>query len=464
MYEDTILTIILIIINFFMFALIYIGWKVARKLHPARPIIDLVFFFIFYKIAMYYFLPTIFRIASDYQYLKEDSVQLFDLVFIYMIELISWTAWMGAFFIVLRFFSGNVREFDMQKFVNHRLLEAKVLLYVISVGFIVTRLMVIFDIALPIPLIIFQSLFFYVGVAAGPFLVCTSLKYMDKIGFWLGIVLSGFSILMFSTRGALIYFLVFCIFLVWFFTREKKAKLFFVSMFFILFVTYIFSGGLPRNPIIFDEAGNINWRTTINAEKKGDRSVWEEIEWRFGASTRLGTAFINLYYRGDSAGLNPIKNSALGFLPRSINPDKPHPSTLHGDDIYSQGMNIIHKEIHGYHLNYNMVEFPTGGHFYWEFGLLGVLILSAISGIYIAMCSYFFSKLGLLSLPLMVSVFKPWGFMDPKIWVSDIILQLYQIILPLILAIILVRSVRSSINLMKKLLPRKSKYQHFIDN
>jgi hypothetical protein len=129
----------------------------------------------------------------------------------------------------------------------------------------------------------------------------------------------------------------------------------------------------------------------------------------------------------------------MGFLPRSINPDKPIPSTLDADDIYSMGMYIIFREVYGYNNNYSMVEFPTGAHFYWEFGVLGVLVLSAISGLYVSLCAYFFSKFGMVALPLMVAVFKPWGYVDPKIWVSDIALQLYQIILPFILLVIITR-------------------------
>lgn len=41
-----------------------------------------------------------------------------------------------------------------------------------------------------------------------------------------------------------------------------------------------------------------------------------------------------------------------------------------------------------------------------------------------------FRKLGLLGLPLLVCVFKPWGYNDPKIWVSEIMLQMSQIIIP----------------------------------
>ena len=39
----------------------------------------------------------------------------------------------------------------------------------------------------------------------------------------------------------------------------------------------------------------------------------------------------------------------------------------------------------------------------------------------------------------MIAVFKPWGYVDPKIWVSDIVMQFYQIIFPLVLLVFILR-------------------------
>ena len=50
----------------------------------------------------------------------------------------------------------------------------------------------------------------------------------------------------------------------------------------------------------------------------------------------------------------------------------------------------------------------------------------------------------------MVAVFKPWGYMDPKIWVSDIVIQIYQIILPLILLVVIVRTLHVLFKGIKK--------------
>ena len=124
-------------------------------------------------------------------------------------------------------------------------------------------------------------------------------------------------------------------------------------------------------------------------------------------------------------------NSASGFLPRSVNENKPHPSTIDGEDKYSQGMYLIYKEIYGYHYN-NMSEFSSGSHAYWEFGWFGVLILPFISGAYVLACVVFFQRFGAFGLALLVGTFKPWGYMEPKMWVSDIVIQVYQLIIPIL--------------------------------
>ena len=79
---------------------------------------------------------------------------------------------------------------------------------------------------------------------------------------------------------------------------------------------------------------------------------------------------------------HPILNSLYGFIPRSMFPNKPHPSTVDGNDIRSQGMYVIYREIYGIN-TFSMVEFSTGGHFFWEFGWVGIFVMSIISGMYI---------------------------------------------------------------------------------
>lgn len=439
----------LLILSLAMLGVTFFTWRAARKIFHVSIVADLIFFFVFIKIGFYYFLPTLMRIGSSYRFEREDGVAIVDLVTLYSIELISWVFWAMALLAVFSVVSGKRKRIKIDELVHLKEWETKTILVLLAIGFIVIQISALIKIEIGLFLEIFKSLFFYAGLAAGPFLMVLSLKYYGKALFILGVSSSLFAILSLPTRGAIVYLLFFSFFLVWFVLRDKKYKIIISSVLCVLTITYFVLGGLFFGSIFIDETGSMHVDAGIAAEKKGARTNFEEIEWRFGAATRLGTSFINLYDRGEAAGINPIKNSLMGFLPRSINPDKPHPSTSYGDDIYSQGMYLIYREIYGYD-TFSMIEFPTGAHSYWEFGIIGVLVLSAISGLYVALCAHSFCKLGLVVLPLMVAVFKPWGYVDPKIWVSDIAMQIYQIILPLILLVFIIRFIYFGFYLFRK--------------
>ena len=377
-------------------------------------------------------MPAILRIFSGYQFELEDRVEISNLLKVYVIELFSWFIWLSIFYLITTLLNRSVLNKENRINKNHNSRVSKQILFITSIGFILWNILIVFKIDLPFYFELFKSLFFYVGLASGPFLLVYSKKHLNNKYLFLGLITTLTSLLFISTRGALIYTLLFIYFIVFYIIESKKAKKNLILFSSTIIIGYFIFGGLFTTRIFLDEAGSIRIDSGVDLGKKGERSALDEIEWRFGAQTRYGTAFISLYDRGQSAGVNPILNSLAGFLPRSINPDKPIPNSLDKDDIYSQGMYIIYREINGYNTS-SMSEFPTGAHFYWEFGYLGVIFLSLISGIYVAIATNFFAKLGIVAVPLTISIFKPWGFVEPKIWVSDIALQSYQIILPLIL-------------------------------
>ena len=424
-----------------MLSLACISWRTGRKLFNSPILVDLIFFFVIVKMLFYYLLPALLRVASDYQFEREDHVAVVDLISIYSIEMISWSVWVAVLLFVFRIASKNKTRLTLNAFCQIRYSESKHILIFLAIGFIAIQFFILKR-EEPSPFAeVFKALFIYAGLVTGPFLLIISLRFYGKTLFLLGIVTSLFGILALSTRGAIVYFVLFCIFLAWFVLRDWRAKAIIFTAILTAVVAFASLGGGIAGSFVFDEQGNVSVDMGVATNKSQGRSFMDEIEWRFGAPTRVGTAFVNLYERGESAGFNPIAHSLMGILPRSLNPDKPYPSTLVGNDIYSQGMYIIYREIYGYN-TYSMVEFPTGAHFYWEFGVVGVLILSAVSGLYVALCAHFFSKLGLVSLPLVLAIFKPWGYMDPKIWVSDIAMQVYQIILPIIFLIFIYRFVK----------------------
>lgn len=453
MADELISSVVLLVSSIAMLLLAYTTWRYARSMGRVTIVIDLIFYFVFVKLALYYLLPTLLRFASNYQFEREDGVAVGELSRLYSIELVSWFAWATGLVCALRLMRGSAKRMPFAEFLVYRYADAKVLMIVIACGFITTQVAALAGVGANPVFEVFRSLFFFVGLPLGPFLIVMSTGYLGTPLLLLGVVSSLLSVLSLSTRGALVYLVLFGVFLVWFVKKKRLAKFIIVGTTVVLVSIYFVLGGLLAGSIVIDDTGRISLTAGVGQDKKGARTSWQDIEWRFGAATRMGTKFLELYDRGEGAGIQPIRNSFLGFLPRSINPQKPHPSTLNGDDIYSQGMYVISREINGYN-TYSMVEFPTGAHFYWEFGIPGVMILSLISGLYIAVCAQTFSKLGVVAIPLMVATFKPWGFMDPKIWVSDIVLQIYQVILPLLVLVVMVRYARAGVRVLT---PRNAK-------
>ncbi len=433
-----------IIINFLLFLLLFVAYKKLKNYFGNNILLKFIFFFINVKLVLYYLLPSLFRIYSSYQFEIEDHVKIFDLLRVYIIELVSWIFWLLGFVIILIIKGNSIKSNDQILTQNFK--ESKHLLLIFAIGSIIQTF---YSISLNTPNIIFSlfgQLFFYAGLSVGPILLLFSKRLYNKFYLLVGLICFSLSLLSLSTRGAFVYSILFLTFIIFFIIRSQKAKFAFIFILSMLIIAFIFSGSVI-NRVSIDENG-LNFIPKEISEKSDGRTFAQEIEWRFGASTRIGTGFLVMYDEGLRAGINPIKHSLLGFLPRSIDPNKPHPSTLDGQDFFSQGMYLIMAKVEGNPTS--MVEFPTGCHFYWEFGTLGVIILSIISGIYIGACYILFKKFGLVSIPLMLSTFKPWGYVEPKIWVSDIAMQLYQIIIPFIVLVFFYRLIQMVLNLKFK--------------
>jgi hypothetical protein len=446
-FNNLILIISILLISF----LVFFSWKLARKFYPIIVLVDFVFFFIFIKLILYIIVPYTLGLFNGNKFLIQDDVPISLFIRLHMIELVSWLFWSIAFlFTGLLLYKKNIlNKFKTEIFLKQKFNENLFYLLFCTIGFIIIRAFNLFQIQPPFYLEVFKSLFFYVGLASGPFLIVLSHKFDKKYYFIIGLLSTLFSLLSLSTKGSIIYLTIYFAFLIWYLSKSSFVKKLFFKIIFIVAFAFILFGTFANFSVSIDENGTVNFEVKNHFDKSSERSFIEEIEWRLGASMRNGTGFIKMFDRGELAGINPIKNSFLGILPRSLNEDKPIPSTLDGNDLYSQGMYLVWREIHGYN-TFTMVEFPTGAHFYWEFGWPGVVILSLVSGLYVGLCVYFFGKIGFFAIPLLLGIFKPWGFVEPKIWVSDIVLQFYQIILPLILLVLLFKLFHLVNNLVLK--------------
>lgn len=451
----------LIISTAFMLFSLGIGMRTIKKSRSiSAPILNLIFFFAYYKVLAYYALPALLNIFTDYDFVRQDNVELLNLAYLYIIECISWLPWLAAFIIISRVVKrGDL--FNAAGLIKHRSESSKIFLVIWVLAYIwysyYNLINFIEEYNIPIYIEFFKGLLMYGGPPASVFLMVLGFRYWGLPSAIVGLMGYLFSFFTISTRGSIVYSAIFLLYVIIIFAPKRK---YFIAVTFIIITllsSHLFLGGILGNEITVDDNGRIAYEIGIS-DKKGDRSALKEIEWRFGALTRYSTGFIKMYERGEGAGINPIKNSLLGFLPRSLSPDKPIPSTRDGDDMYSQGMYLIDREIDG-HTSMSMTEFSTGGHSYWEMGWFGVLILNFISGLYIAICAFYFQRLGAIAIPLMVALFKPWGYVDPKIWVSDIVMQIYQIIIPILVLIFILNILRRR-KRKRALLPQQSLQSH----
>jgi hypothetical protein len=420
---------ILIVVSLFMLVQLRMAHSFTLKLRVPAVLLSLLFFYAYIKVVLQYLVPGILRLFSDFEFERMDHISPWSVVRLYTVEFISWSFYLAALIFTLGYLFRKNEKLNAEEFIKQNLGFAKKFILLCGAGLC----LIIFasvggEIENPL-FVVVRSLFFYCGLGAGPLMLLLSGKYFHKYVVYLGLFVTGLGSFAIGTRGAIVYMVFFIFFVTWEIKKDHKTKRFLIWLISILIIGYAVTGGVPTVPIGLADTGEVTIELKSNSDKSEGRSKLGELDWRFGAATRLGTKFFDMYDRGDSAGINPIKHSLMGFLPRAIVPDKPIPSTLIPDDIYSQGMYLIYRETYGYD-TYSMSEFPTGAHFYWEFGLLGVLLLSALSACYIAVSIKLFSGFGLASIPLLLATFKPWGYMEPKIWISDAVLQVYQIILP----------------------------------
>ena len=273
----------------------------GRSIYNIPVVVDLIFFFVTVKVGLYYLLPTAMRILSGYQFELDDGVSVSSLVFLYSLELISWAIWMLVLLTILYIAGRGRKKRSLREFAWKRYYDSRLILTILVSGFIVTKVLAWNNVMLPAPLEVFKSLLFYGGLTAGPFLMVVSLRLYNKWFFLLGVSATILALLSVSSRGALVYVVIFGFFLSWFVLRDRKITAIIVAVACSIAGLYFMFGGLVKGSIVVDNSEGIIFEAGIDREKKEVRTAFEEIEWRFGAATRMGTAFIDLYDRGDGA-------------------------------------------------------------------------------------------------------------------------------------------------------------------
>jgi hypothetical protein len=171
---------------------------------------------------------------------------------------------------------------------------------------------------------------------------------------------------------------------------------------------------------------------TLRSQEASTSDPIGSTAFRLGCASRYAVGFTRMWETGRGAFWNPIANTIYAPLPRRFFPSKPWPTSLNGDQ-YSAGMYLCVAEFSAF-TNYTMTEFLTGSHAYWEFGWPGVVGLSLAGGIVLGIIAVLLSRMGLAGPAMIFLFFKPWGYNNPKLWFSDLMLEVTQIV-PIMLAL-----------------------------
>lgn len=411
--------------------ILFFGIKLKRNYSERGFLIVLL---LLWKQLMYYLPVNVYDVIDGYYYWNLYSIDGINFVGIYIFELIS----NSIFLAVLT--------------ISHRRVKSYVH---VSDGFVLVLLLL---------LLIFNAFEIIENVSFGSFMNPLKLFssfatfYLQPVAlfslifiktfrkrFWPLIALTSMSVLLsINTRGFIVYSALIFVSLV-IFNNPEKITSYLLKSTVVFGLGIVAAGGVPQLSLSVDKSDSINrgavsLATYNNHEKMSNRNLFQEIDFRFGMMPRMSSKFFELTYRTGHVGFMPFWNSLMGVIPRSIWSEKPIPSTYTGTDITDQAMYLIYEESMG-RPSSSMVEFSVAGHYFWELNVIGVILLSVVSALYSKMVLVITSN-SVLGLSAVISTMKPWGFMDPKIWISDIPLQIYQVFIPLALCYLLFKVVQ----------------------
>ena len=257
-----------------------------------------------------------------------------------------------------------------------------------------------------------------------------------------------------STRYSLLYTLFVLCFLYFQYIPKSNTSLMnsikkTLSVATLFLSIYFLIGSLPK-VTLNTLTGEISF-ITQDVKRSADRNPIQEYIWRSTASYRYSTAFIAMQNENKQAGLAPSNNSLLGIIPRSLNPNKPHPGVVDPDNKLDSGMYRIYTYFHPSSFT-TMVEPVSAAHAYWELGFLWVLSSVLISSLVVAFFTTYLSSCGVIGIPLLFAIFKPFGYTTPFLPVPDTITLVYQIIFPLLLISFVIKA----FSLIKKSIVRST--------
>ena len=388
-------------------------------------IVDFLFSICFIKLALYYFMPSVTHIITNWNCVLDANVDPIEVMYLYIVEFISYSIY---FYVINKCLSRYKPDLTIDTGTNSSIFVSVVLfggiLFYLGSSFLKEDS-------------IMDSLWMFVPFLKGASLALAifvliignqTFKILNVILSLLLILVYAFYAISQGVRSLIFWPSLLTIYFCFVFNKRKLKVFLPIGVGGLLFLA-IFQNVLVSQRGHFNKNATTIERVSTMTDshtKSRDKSLFDEIDSRFGAMTTYGVGYLRLANKGEYAGIAPVLNSLYAPIPRRFFEDKPVPCSVDGK-TYGQGMYVGMAAVT--HNPYCMTEPATGGHAYWEFGILGVILYSIIPALYVFFCMVFFSKFGLVSLPVFYGIFKG-EYCEPKLWVSCIVLQLFQYNLP----------------------------------
>jgi hypothetical protein len=462
----------LIWINLLPIALLLIVfgmWQMLRRQFPQPLLFDLVAYFVVVKVIMIFLIPALIRVVNDWKLDRAIGAEPSEIAINYTVEFASYLIWLLSIWFVVRLpgpkwifrnknahnnvaaITAREKDFDLncgyirgsagpKPEAAHR--QAKlfmVLLCGIYLFYILSKSHPLLASIYRLRPVALLSVFFeWAVMLSGPvvavYIFALHRKSASNFLFFFGTgvaVISMTYALGSGSRGQIVGPALWLIFLYIFVSRKKiilYGALAGIVMVLLLHSVMIDVRGMAN----FNDKSPIEKIGAFVAGKKAGADLADLLsgmEFRLGEASRVSVAFLRLYNNGMAAGLKPIQTALWVPLPRKFFPAKPQPGSVDGT-WDGMGMHVVQGYMRAW--PWVMSDFLTGVHAYWELGLFGVALFSILSGVFVAFCANYFSNFGLAGLPLMMMVLKPW-WIEPKLWISQIILESVTVLIPLVL-------------------------------
>jgi len=463
----------LIWINLVSLALLFIvlgTWKMLRRQFPQPLLFDLLAYFVVIKIIMIYLIPAFLRGISDWRLDRAIGAEPFEIATNYTLEFASYSIWLLTIWFAAKL-PGLKRAFqnsneysnepamdsrgegsDLIRRILRRIVgpktqqatetQAKFFMLLLC-GF---YLFYFFSKNHPVlesvyklqPVALISVFFEWAVMMSGPvvavYIFSLPRKRVGNFIFFFGVGVAIISMtygLASGARAQIVGPALWLMFLYLFVSRKKIILIGAIAGIIIVFFLHSVIIEVRLKEGFSDKSAFEKIGAFVAGKKAGagQDDLLKSMEFRFGEASRVSVAFLRLYNNGMAAGLKPIQTALWVPLPRKFFPDKPQPGSVDGTRK-GMGMHVVQ----GY-MRFNpkvMSDFLTGVHAYWELGLFGVVVFSIISGVFVTLCAKYFANFGLAGLPLMMMVLKPW-WNEPKLWISQIILESVTVLIPLVL-------------------------------